>query len=53
MCYAVGRDRVIQLPHPTVEISPVEKVMSAVASYRAFLRAVARQRWFRSKDPVP
>jgi len=41
------------LQQPTVFIRPVENVMSDLDSLRALIKAVTRQRLFRSNIPLP
>ncbi len=48
-----GRMNYVLLQQPTVFTRPVENVMSDLDSLRALIKAVTRQRLFRSNIPLP
>ncbi len=43
----------VLLQQPTVLMRPVENVISDLDSFRALIKAVTRQRLFRSNTPLP
>ena len=43
----------LQVQQLTILMSPLEKDMSLLDSLNAFIKAVTRQRWFKSKLPSP